>query len=161
MFVELRRSERLKEKFYPRYYMEYKTHLRRLAILMQSLTNSNCTDVTLSIINFYRIRIVKMIELMKLYKKSLPLILYCSSYQSGLRFIKKIYEKTFTMLSEIQNLTVTGDIEPDNKNIRKLQKYFVWFRKYYETYRYNNWEGIINSKKLMDEHIINKIDEYL
>jgi hypothetical protein len=98
---------------------------------------------------------------MKLYKKSLPLILYYSPYQSGLRFIKMIYKKTFEWNKDTQLLISTCGIEPDNKNIRSLIKYFHWFRKYYKTYRYNNWENIVNAKQIMDEHIINKIDEYL
>ncbi len=161
MFVGLRRSDRLKEKLYPRYCVEYKIYMRQLSILIKSLSNSNWIDITLSSLNFYKIRIKRMLDLMKLYKKSLPLILYCSPYQSGLRFIKMIYKKTFDMINDIQKLTDMGDIETDDKNIRSLIKYFDWFRKYYKTYRYNNWESIINAKQLMDEHIINKIDEYL
>lgn len=161
MFVGLRRSDRLKEKLYSRYYIEYKTYVRQLSILTKSLTNPKWIDVTLSIINFYKIRINRMIDLMKLYKKSLSLILYFSSYQSGLKLIKQIYKKTLDTINDIQKLTDMGDIESDNKNIRSLIKYFRWFRKYYKNYRYNNWESIINVNQLMDELIINKIDEYL
>jgi hypothetical protein len=161
MFVGLRRSDRLKEKLFPRYYLEYKVYMRQLSFLTKSFITSNWIDVTLSPFNFYKIRINKMIDIMKAYTKSISLILYCSPYQSGLNLMKQLYKKIFDWNKDIQLLISTGEIEPDNKNINKLTKYFAWFRKYYKTYRYNNWESIVNAKQIMDEHIIDEIDKYL
>jgi hypothetical protein len=161
MFVGLRRSERLREKLFPRYYLEYKTYMRQLSLLTKSFITPNWIDVTLSPYNFYKIRINKMIDIMKAYTKSISLILYCLPYQSGLKLMKQIYKKIFDWRLDIQRLVTIGDIEHDDKNIEKLVKYFDNFRKYYKVYRYNNWGSIINDKYIIDEYIIDKIDEYL
>jgi len=178
MFIGLRRSERLKEKLYPRYHNEFKICLRQIIVLSSSFPNIDITlsttnfykikisfpniDITLSTTNFYKIKINKMIDIMKLYTKSIALLLHFSSYQSGLKLMKQIYKKTFEWKNDIKQLTAIGDLELGNKDIRKLEKYLNSFRKYYKQYRYNNWESIINNNKhRMDEYIINKIDEYL
>ena len=75
--------------------------------------------------------------------------------------MKQIYKKIFDWRLDIQRLVTIGDIEQDDKNIKKLVKYFDSFRKYYKVYRYNNWGSIINNKYIIDEYIIDKIDEYL
>ena len=175
----LRRSNRLSEALNVRYTEEYNSLIREILRLIQLLIQPEQYTYFMTSDRFIEIRIEHMDLCIKKINSKLPFIVYFhkTKFVQVNRFMKFIKIKTIEWIKEIQTLTCDNDTDEDDyymtrdddtdeydsymiQMMMRIMKNCLKFHKKYEEYRYDYWGYIIN-KYTGEEHIINKIDEYL
>ena len=157
----LRRSERLSNKLERKYASEYSVITRQIDSLTAALINPSHSTLTLSSIDFTRIRIQNMTALMKIFNNKLAFIMHfvCKRYNDNAvaKLMKNIYKNTFRWFEELQKLISKGEAIKENPDVRRLEKYLHKFRKTYTIYRHQKWGHIFET---LDDNIVNIIDGY-
>jgi len=173
----LRRSERLSESLKVRYTKEYDNLIREICRLIQILTRPEQYTYFMTSDRFIEIRIQRMDLCIKKINSKLPFIVYFHKNKSVQvnKLMKLIKAQTINWNKEIQTLiqgededdyymTRVNDTDEDDsymiQMMTRIMKNCSKFHKKYQEYRYDYWGYIIN-KYTGEEHIINKIDEYL